>query len=410
MRPTARCMHIGILSDPNNFHTQKWARGLHQAGAEVTVFSFEPFSGDQLRHVRIDPPQAWRGRYTYLSYLRGGTRLADALSEAGVDLLNPLNVTPFGVWAMQANFHPVVTCAFGADILEYPPAMEMSPVLRHRSWSNVEGGSSWLRRRKESVMRKFYRRQVRRALDYSDLVTGDNRYLVDRMHEWFGVPREKLQLLRWGVEPELFTADARQLEASRKKFGIPKDARVVLSPRGAKSIYQADIILAAFEQLITSGPADVHYILLSAGYEVSERLRARAQALQQRSNRFVFFEEAVPREEIHTLWNLVDLFITAPVYDGYSAALAEGRYAGAVPVVNAIPANTELITHDHNGWICDPFTAEQLAADLSHLLLHLHEFKEKYQTINRTWMEANSLMHQNCGRFIEICKPLIPNG
>ena len=111
-------MRIGILSDPNNFHTRKWAKALERAGNEVTVFSFENNHASEIHAIRVKPAFSTGDKFTYLSYLASGARLRDALAQENIDLVNALNVTPFGVWGRMSGFHPLVISAMGADIFE----------------------------------------------------------------------------------------------------------------------------------------------------------------------------------------------------------------------------------------------------------------------------------------------------
>ncbi|MEY3441974.1 MAG: hypothetical protein RLZZ519_255 [Bacteroidota bacterium] len=395
-------MRIAVLSDPNNFHTQKWVKALQKAGAEVVVMSFDEAWEPAFEAIRLQPPIGRGKGYSYLDYLRGGNVLASALHEYRIDVVNPLNITPFGVWAMQSGFHPVVACAFGADILEYPPDYLKSTAAQGRGWDSLSRNMNPIQRWKSRLKYRFYRKKVAQALQYADWITGDNQHLVDCMAEWFSVPRSKMEVLRWGVEPELFEVTAAQLASARDLFGIDKDQKVVLSPRGLKQIYQADIILDAFSQSLASGREDTVFIMLGAGYAVSPEVSNRAELLAQSNPHFKFIREAIPRETMHALWNLTDVFVSAPVYDGYSAALAEGRYVGAVPVVNDIPAHRELILHGQNGWICTPFTAQQLSADLEKMLDGLEHYKPLFAGANKDWVLQHSLMEANARRFLGI--------
>ena len=71
-----------------------------------------------------------KGNYTYLSYLFGGRPLRNALKEHQIQVLNPINITPYGVWALRSRYRPIVAVAMGADILEYPPKRQ-SKVLSY---------------------------------------------------------------------------------------------------------------------------------------------------------------------------------------------------------------------------------------------------------------------------------------
>jgi glycosyltransferase involved in cell wall biosynthesis len=393
-------MRIAVLSDPNNFHTQKWALALQAAGAEVVVMSYDRYWGAELNAVQLSPPVGRSGKYSYIDYVRGGKVLREALAAHRIDVLNPLNVTPFGVWAMQSGFHPTVACAFGADILEYPPRLELSPATAGRLWESTELQPSRWQRWQLALKRRYFRKKVAAALDFADLVTGDNQFLVDCMRDWFGLSPAKLTVLRWGVEPPLFEVPEADLEALRLQFGILPGQKVVLSPRGAKPIYQTDIILDGIAQVLAGGRSDTVFIQLGAGYAVAPAIAAQAEALAARHPQFKFVAEALPRQQLHALWRLVDAFVSAPVYDGYSAALAEGRYVGAIPIVNDIPAHRELIVHGKNGWVCAPFTAGQLASDLNHLLDHCDKYKALFAPPNRAWIDQHSRLAANADRFI----------
>lgn len=402
-------MRIAILSDPNNFHTRKWAKSLIGQGAEVIVFSFDQAKHQEFPAYRLKPPVGKGKSYSYLDYLRGGKVLATALQEHRIDLLNPLNVTPFGVWARQSGFHPCIVSALGSDILEYPPKHLHSNELYHRSWDNPQGKQNFLKRSRLRFKKSFFRKRVAEALSYADLLTGDNQHLVDAMKNWFGTAPEKMKVLRWGIEEELFKASEAEMDELRSFFGIPAGKRVILSPRGANALYQGDIIVDALGRLLEKGLPDHHVIMLGAGYAVSDEVAFKAEALAKRFPSFTFRKDMLPREMIYQLWNLVDAFISAPIYDGYSAVVAEGRYIGAIPIVNNIPGNREIIVHGVNGWITEPFNAERLFHDLSAILGNISETKAKFAAINRKWILENSLVDRNAALFTEWGHSLLTN-
>ena len=399
-------MRIAILSDPENFHTQKWYTALRNAGADPFVVSFGKEMQEPIRSIHIDPPLSFGKRFFYPSYLAGGKKLRALLEKEKCDILNPLNITPFGIWGARADFHPMVSCAFGADILEYPPRGIESPWPENRSWNNTEGQLSGTRRIRGKLERNFFRKKVMEALKASDLITGDNLVLTRAIHEWFGIEEKKIVLNRWGVEEELFSCTEEEKKELLPRFGISPEKKIVLAPRGAKAIYQADIILEAFAEFLKTGRSDVHFVLFSAGYEISSGIKPLIEQLN-RSGCFTFIPTALPRETMYKFWNLADVFISAPVYDGYSASLAEGRYIGAVPLVNKIPANTELITHLENGWIADPFTPENISSSLVQILDDLPNLKSRFSAANRNWIKENSLIRNNAKIFVQNCESLL---
>ena len=168
-----------------------------------------------------------------------------------------------------------------------------------------------------------------------------------------------------------------------------------------KPVYQGDLILESFEMLLRRGVRDINMIMLSAGYDVPADIQKKARELDQQFPNFNYVDKQLPREEVLELWSVVDAFISAPVYDGYSNAVSEGRYAGAIPIVNPIPANLELIRHKVNGWVVDPFTPEHLADALLEILPDMDDYKARFAPANRKWILKHSHLDTNIKSFSE---------
>jgi glycosyltransferase involved in cell wall biosynthesis len=398
-------MHLAVLSDPSNFHTRKWAQGLAQAGVQVTVFSYTPHTVPGVPCVQVPPPRGLGRRLHYGWYLWGGRVLREALEAHRVEVINPVNITPYGVWAARAGVRPVVSVAMGADVLSFGPPVP--PGLVYRNKHNPEGQASPVRWLAFHLRRRFYRHHVRRALAASDLVTGDNRVLTDALERYFDVPPERIRLNRWGLEPERLVPDPARIAALRTRFGLREGVPVVCSPRGVTAVYQGDVILAAFARLLDQGRTDVHYLMFSAGYGVPEGFRRAAATLQARHPGFGFSADVLDRTDMLQLWHLVDVFVSAPVYDGFSSAVNEGRYVGAVPVVNATAATHELFRHQVNGWLVDPFTPRMLAEALATVLNDLPRWKARFAPPNRRWVEENALLPPNIARFVTDCQMVL---
>jgi glycosyltransferase involved in cell wall biosynthesis len=403
-------MHLGVLSDPRNFHTRKWAQALKDAGAEVTVFSILKGEVPGIKSIYIEPQATLNGQINYGSYLYSGARLRTALEEHKVDVLNPINITPFGVWGMRSGFRPMVSIAMGADVLEYPPQFGQLDFDASRVWNSSKlQQSKVLGKMQDRLKWSVFRHYVKQTLEASDLITGANLELVKAVRDWFEIPADRVKLNRWGIEPKRFQTDASVRQKLKEKYGVRDWQKVILSPRGMKPVYQADLILEGFERLLRRGVRDLKLIMLSAGYDVPPALDQKAIQLAAQFENFHYERGLIPREEVLQLWSIVDAVISAPVYDGYSNALSEGRYAGAVPIVNAIPANLELIEHQKNGWIIDPFTPEHLADGILELMEDHEHWQRLFAPRNRQWIEQNSTLKYNIEAFLQDCEQIKNN-
>lgn len=403
-------MRIAVLAEPDSFHTKKWTQALTEAGQEVVVFSFSDYQIPGIECVKIEPRFTFRGNVTYFSYLGTGKRLRRALKKHRIDLLNPINVTPFSVWARRARLHPMFSVAMGSDILEYPPAGK-GEIPIERLWTRTQSGMlSWVEKIQMPLKRWLFRREVQQALSASDFVIGDNWVLVNAVRDWFGVKEDQSALNRWGIEPELFDMTEEEETNLRQKYRIPVGTRLLTSPRGIKAIYQGDIIIEAIRQTLESGELqDTRILMLSAGYAVPNDIEAIASDLESRFPQFSLIREAIPREEMCQLWNLTDVFISAPIYDGYSNALSEGRYIGAVPIVNDTPATQEVMEDGIHGKVVKQFEPEQVAKAIREVMNDVDGWKNRIAQTNRDWVEGEAVLSVNIRRFVEKAKHLLEN-
>lgn len=383
-------MHIGVLSVPSNFHCRKWAGALAQAGAQVSVFSFERGEIPGVEVVQLPAPVRWAGRYRYPNYFFKARALHRALLRHGVTLLHPLHLTPFGSWGHWSGFRPTLPAAMGADVFDFRPG------AHGVTWGGHRG----------PIHRRFFRARVREVLRSACHLTADNRALVDALVDGFQVPREKITLLRWGLDPETLLVTPAEIHALCSRLQLPVGARVLLSPRGLLPVYQPEIVLPALLAVAESFGPNEFAVVLGAGYGVPDNLRPIVEKIRAHP-KIRLVEAQLNRADVAALWALTDVFLSAPAYDGYSAAVAEGRYVGAVPVVNAIPGNLEVIAHGANGIVVEPFTPAHLVAALRHTWAQRQRLKARFAPLNRTWVEAHSLLRPAAERFLALAERFI---
>lgn len=392
-------MKVAILSVPTNFHCQKWANALVRAGAEVTVISLQANDNSEnclFDTIHIPPKISLRGQYRYPSYWFSRKELANILHDRKIDVLHPLHVTPFGTWARWSGFQPTVVAAIGADILEYTQDKILWDANNEKTGMKLY----------TKIKKRYYKNAVQKALDFARLITADNQTLIDAIQSEFNIEPQKIHLLRWGIEPEIFNFSPDSQITCCQKLQLPINARIVLSPRGANAFYQAEIILDAYEKLLIEGDSEHYFVFLASEYKISPTIHAKAESLSKMYSKFRWITEPLSRTEMAVLWTMTDVFISAPKYDGYSASIAEGRYIGAVPIVNDIPGNREVITHNYNGIIIHSFNAEALRSGLRAVLQNIDTLKPLFAERNRIWITEHSLLQDHAKDFIRLCQSL----
>lgn len=398
---------IAILNDPHNFHTQKWAVNLQKVGLEVLVVSFEK-ADDRLPfpYLQLPIPLGLSEKSSLLHYLVSGKSLYKLLKSNQIDCLFVINLTPCGILARQSGFHPTISFAVGADVLEFPPELRQSPMHQNRTWIQQERQpQGFFAKIKLRFRYAFLRNQVRKVVQFSDSLIADNQVLVDALGQWFGAEGSKLNLIRGGVEPEFFEATEAEIAALKAKFRLPDDKKIVLCPRGMKPVYQTDIILEGVEAYLKEGGQGLFFLFLGTYESVSASMKNKLLALAETYPDAVHLHEAVVgREEMSKLWTLTAAFISAPIYDGYSASVAEGRFVGAIPIVNDTAATRELFQHRQNAWIVDPFEGEQVRKSLVELHADWEAWHQRFKQINQNWIAEHSLMQKSAQQFKALCE------
>jgi hypothetical protein len=392
-------MHIALLTLPGNFHAQKWARMLQAAGAQVSIYSFEATTLPEVRCVQVPAPGRWRGRYHMGSYLWGGPALRRMLQQDRVDVVHALHLTPFGVWGLRSGLQPLIAGALGADVLEYSPH---APAV---AYGDTRPGWGPVRRLK----RRFYGRLVRQVVAGAALVTADNQVLQQALTQHLGAVPQKVRLLPWGVAPEVLQLQLQDLPALQASLGLPSDKRLVLAPRGLTAFYQAEVVAQAFQQLLAAGGLPGHVLVqMTAGYAADARILAQCRALAAAyPGQYVLVENQLTAAQMGLVWHLTDVAISAPLYDGYAATVAEARATDSLLLVNDIAAYRELLQPNVHARYVHPFTADSLAAAVADTLAHLPDWQARLLPPNRVWAATHARGEMAARHFLTWCAELL---
>jgi hypothetical protein len=77
-------------------------------------------------------------------------------------------------------------------------------------------------------------------------------------------------------------------------------------------------------------------------------------------------------------------------------------YTGAIPMVNNIPGNMEIIQDSVNGILLDSLTPESIANKLSLTEGKIQVLKSKYGVVNKKWVEQNADITLQAQKIIDL--------
>ena len=254
-----------------------------------------------------DEPEAWEG--TMWVWLEQAWRLARAVRRLKPRFVLGCEAMAYGLPTSLCRGIPRAIFPFGADI--YNSA---------ETWWGAD-------------------RLIGRALRSVDLILPSSTVAADHIVRRFGVPRERVRDISWGMEigPLLGTTTEDRL-AARARWKIPLGATVVANSRRFRPVWGSREVLQAAIQVVSKVP-ETHFVLIGGPGASDELQRARnAIVASGVENRFTLIDRELTLAEYH------DLAITADIAtsimeraDMRSSSVLEYAAAGAAMIIGDVP-------------------------------------------------------------------------
>jgi phosphatidyl-myo-inositol dimannoside synthase len=205
----------------------------------------------------------------------------------------------------------------------------------------------------------------RRALQRADLVLAPSSYTALKLVEVQRIPREKIRLLPWPLNPDFL-----RLAENPSALPLPKSfpqGRVIMTAGrwAASERYKgADELIRAAAQLQPAHP-DLHLVAVGGGDDLP-RLHQLASDLG--ASECVHFLENLAREELAACFARANVFALPSTGEGFGFVVLEAM-AFAKPVIAAAAGGaTDLIEDGSNGFLVKPRDVASLAQALERLL------------------------------------------
>lgn len=202
-------------------------------------------------------------------------------------------------------------------------------------------------------------RPTRRTITISEAVA---RWANQRL----GVPRDRLEVIRYGLDPAPFTGLNRA--AARQELGVEAGVPVVLCPARLDPQKRHDVLLRAFAHVRRKlGNAQ----LFCAGETQLGGPAYRARLLQLSDD--LGLRDAVRwlgvRSDMPKLMAAADVVVLASDWEGLGLVVMEAAMAGRPVVATAVGGVPEIVEHDQTGLLVPRGDEHALASALSALLI-----------------------------------------
>jgi glycosyltransferase involved in cell wall biosynthesis len=188
------------------------------------------------------------------------------------------------------------------------------------------------------VERKWHLRVDRRTFDMCRFTIGNSPSVVDHLAEHAGIPRERLRLVRGGIDVESIR---RANPADRRALGLPEDGRLIFWAGRLDPVKGLDVLIRAVAAM--NDPRV--YLVLAGDGPIRRELQARVNA----SGLTLRVRFLGPRRDVPSMLQACDVFAFPSRTEGLPNALLEAMAAACAIVATDVPGNRDLIAHGITG-------------------------------------------------------------
>jgi glycosyltransferase involved in cell wall biosynthesis len=204
---------------------------------------------------------------------------------------------------------------------------------------------------------------LRTALRAADLITCDSDDLATTLRREFGLPPERVEVIQWGVDTQLFKPEGPNLRAT---LGL-QGREVVLSARNFTPLYNQETVVQAFALLHARRPS-AYLLMKSYGGDPDYLESIRALIARLSLGPHVRVLDSMPYEQMPDLYRTADVTLSIPNSDATPMALLEAMASGSTCVVGDLPSLREWVEPAKTGLLVGSIDATAVAAALEEAL------------------------------------------
>lgn len=306
-------MKILLIAPSKAEHSRRLLKILINAGHSVTFVDFSnPCPGENGKFTYVEYP---RNSWFKWSTLRSAIKpiltvisLRELWKRIKPDVTHVIDIDRRAVRCTQAGIHPLVLTSFGSDI---------NDIFEKKGHTQKQ----W--------------REISLALKKADQITADTNEILDRCEQIAGC-HLNTNLFYFGIDLNLFKPRTKEEKIKlRSSLGIPREYKIVLSPRRITEKMQQEEILRAFAEVIQEGKIKAVLLLRRfGGYQLDYENGITELSEELGISSSVQWVEEMDYQDIPILYNLADVIINYPKQDGLPVTLFEAS-ACMTPVITS---------------------------------------------------------------------------
>lgn len=304
-------MRICYVANGKYVHTYRWMRFFKERGHDVHLISYAPLEARDVEAVR-EAGAKYHGDMEnfhlkrFWLTLRTLRLLRGVLRRERIDVLHSHFLGANSWYAALSGFRPFVLTVMGGDVTgpDWRPGEDL----------------------RESLLTPY-------TLRSADLITCWSHQLTEVVKRYVK-PDAAVEVIHGGVDLGRFSPGEKPAHLL-ERWGLPRDAKVVLSPRMMRPLYNLDKIAEAARTVCEREPR-AFFLFAYMSVATDEAYEREVKAIVERGgiNERVRFIGGIPHEEMADHLRLADLVVSIPKTDGTPLSVLEAM-ACSTPVVTS---------------------------------------------------------------------------
>lgn len=336
-----------FIGDSKVIHMQRWINYFLKRNFVITLFTNTVNEDKRISSNFIIKKLYSKTKKSKLETIQllieNTKRIKEHIKNEKIDIVHCFYTNYYGWLGNFTGFHPTILTLWGSDLMLNHGLIEN--YLNKRAWKNA------------------------------DLLTVHSKFMRDKLSQRLNVHSSTIQLLRWGVDTQIFQPNL-PTNSLKDKLNL-KGKKIIFCPRNIYPIYDIETITKAIPLVIKK---DKNIIFLFCKSNVDKKYFSNLQKTinKLKIEKYILFVDNISYDKMPEYYNLADIVLSMALSDGLPISLLEAMACGTPIIAGMIPQLNELKPNDN----FIPVKLRDINS-LSKAIIYLIENLEKYNKIKQ---------------------------
>ena len=334
-------MNIAYIADPHDIHNCKWINKVAEKHKVIVITSSiipkENWLISEKVRVYTILPALFPLKSIFL-ILKTLKALSNILKENNIEITHSMYAYPNAFWSYLLKSKTHIITTRGSDVLvDYNQTLNSPQTLN------------------QMVAFYFFRKLFRNSINNARYITSTSMK-QQKVLSAFAKDHTRLKLIRTGVDIERFLEVHDQISAKSES-----DAITIFSPRSMKPIYNIELIIEAYDNLIKTAPSlhcKLKIIDDFPGTEYSDEIRKLIKTRQLQDRIEILSGQSFEEMVLH--YKSADIVVMVPKSDGMPNTAIEAMLAKKPLIIGNLDYDEDIF-NQNTVWKINDNTPETLS-------------------------------------------------